>query len=495
MKKILFIILMFSSILVIKAENKKYYHMPVQADYFNNWFSGYPVVTGFFDFNFINKLSFSEQIGGLQDILYCAITAINGEPTKDKSSSEIMKMCMVSDTLYLELCKKKAGKNHYFNCELIQENNDDLPIFNIKAAQSIPFTKNTSSYPEEIRIFSAPGIDFSQYSSYDFVITGNDPLEDQAILQTFANQALFSGMVRDEESPDLIITIAKNTDESISSTYVPPTSQVVQSGSVTTPVYNYITHKHYWITKNRTTIHKTEGYTQTTKTSNVYLEISLLDTKQMLQERSSAPPIVWQMKFNKTFTNPSMQMTDIYNAVASWSTYPFKSYIYSERFYLKKSPSAIWDQKHVITKVFNSDENNDFLQEGDQIIAINGKKELTVNSTGIWNSGRRTSGELPEFSLDEPDGLQRAISYYLYLLSRIYTGVTHLKTEYGNTCEETLLTNNFGGKRSFTVLRDGKKKKVKGVLFPLDNVREYNDTNKSNFNKYFNLCIEGIKDE
>lgn len=491
MKKILFIVLMLSSILTAKAENERYYYLPFQASYFDNWFSGYPVITGLYNFNFIKSLAVPGGMN-LRGLLYCAITAINGMPTQDKSSSEIIDMCMVSDTLHLELCKKEAGEKHYFNCDLVQKNNYDLPLFNIKAAQSTPFTKNTSLYPQEIRIFSAPGIDFSQYNSYDFVITGNDPLEDQAILQTFANQALFRGMRRDEESPDLIITIAKNADESISSTYVPPTSQVVQSGSVTTPVFNYITHKHDWITKNRTTVHKTEGYTQTTKTSNVYLEISVLDTKQMMQEGSSTPPIVWQMKFNKTFTNPSTQMTDIYNAVASWSPYPFKSYIYSERFYLKKGPTAIWDRNHVITKVFNNDENNDFLQEGDQIIAINGKKELTVKITGIWDSGNKTPAEPLKFRLDEPSGLSDAISYFLHHLSHTYTRAAPLRTEYGNTLEEERITNNFGGKRTFTVLRNGKKKKIKGVLFPLDDVREYTDVNKSNFNKYFNLCVEGI---
>lgn len=490
MKKILFIVLMLSSILTAKAENERYYYLPFEASYFDNWFSGYPVITGLYNFTFINKLSFWEEIGGLQNILYCAITAINGMPTQGKSSSEIVDMCMVSDTLHLELCKKEAGEKHYFNCDLVQKSNYDLPLFDIKAAQSTPFTKHTRLYPQEIRIFSAPGIDFSQYNSYDFVITGNDPLEDQAILQTFANQALFRGMRRDEESPDLIITIAKNADESISSTYVPPTSQVVQSGSVTTPVYNYITHKHDWITKNRTTVHKTEGYTQTTKTSNVYLEISVLDTKQMMQEGRSTPPIVWQMKFNKTFTNPSTQMTDIYNAVASWSTYPFKSYIYSQRFYLKKRPTAIWDQNHVITKVFDNDKNKDFLQEGDQIIAINGKKELTIKVTGIWDDGNKTPAKPVKFRLDEPSGLQRAIGYFLSVLNYTYSRAEPLRTEY-STCTENRITNNFGGKRTFTVLRNGKKKKVKGVLFPLDDVREYTDANKSNFNKYFNLDFEG----
>jgi hypothetical protein len=491
MKKVLLIFLIFCSILSVKAENEKYYHMPFEIAYFDNWFNDYPVIIGTYGLNFIKGYITSEELDS-RAFLYCAITSINGESTQYKNSGEIIDMCMKSDTLQLELCKKASGKKHYFKCDMIQENNRDLPPFDIKYAQSIPFERYTGSYPEEIRVFSSPGIDFSQYNTYDFVITGNDPLEDQAILQTFARQDLFKGMVRDEESPDLIITIAKNADESISATYVPPTSQVVQSGSITTPVYNYITHKHDWVTKNRTSIHKTEGYTQTTKTSNIYLEISILDTKQMLQKGQNTPPIVWQMKFNKTYTNSTMQPIDIYNSILSWSVYPFKSFIYEDTFYLKKSPAAIWDENHIITKVYDNGENSDFLQEGDQILAINGKKELIIKTTAIWDDGNKTP-YIRKFRLDEPSGLHRATTYFLFYLSKVYTGTLHLRTELGSTCEETRITNNFGGKRSFTVLRNGKKKTVKGILFPLDDVKEYTDINKSDFNKYFNRFIEGKK--
>lgn len=485
MKKVLLIFLIFCSVLSVKAENERYYYMPFEIAYFDNWFNDYPVIIGTYGFNFVKEFSASESY------LYSAITSINGESTQYKNSGEIIDMCMKSDTLQLELCKKASGKKHYFKCDMIQENNWDLPPFNIKQTQSIPFERYTGSYPEEIRVFSSPGIDFSQYNTYDFVITGNDPLEDQAILQTFARQDLFKGMVRDEESPDLIITIAKNADESISATYVPPTSQVVQSGSITTPVYNYITHKHDWVTKNRTSIHKTEGYTQTTKTSNIYLEISILDTKQMLQKGQNTPPIVWQMKFNKTYTNSTMQPIDIYNSILSWSVYPFKSFIYEDTFYLKKRPAAIWDENHIITKVYDNDENSDFLQEGDQILAINGKKELIIKITSIWNDGNKIP-HIQKFRLDEPSGLHQATTYFLNYLSHFYTGTARMSTKY-STCEEMRITNNFGGKRSFTVLRNGKKKTVKGILFPLDDVKEYTDINKSDFNKYFNRFIEGKK--
>lgn len=261
--------------------------MPIEVKFYDNWYKGYPVITGDYGLNFIEHFAFPDIAESLAFInnsnylLYCAISKINDEPTKDKNPSEIIKMCMDSptDTLHLELCKKIAGTNHFFLLDLVPGNNVNPP-FDIKATQSVLSSKIPRAYPEGIRVFSLPGVDFAQYNTYDFLITSNDPLEDLAILEEFvdvsSNTKFFSGMVRDEQSPDLIITIAKNADESISSTYVPPTSQVVQTGSTTTPVYNFITHKHDWITKNRTRVHQTEGYTQTTKTQNVYLEISVL---------------------------------------------------------------------------------------------------------------------------------------------------------------------------------------------------------------------------
>lgn len=181
MKKVLLIFLIFCSILSVKAENEKYYYLPFEIAYFDNWFNDYPVIIGTYGLNFIKGYITSEELDS-RAFLYCAITSINGESTQYKNSGEIIDMCMKSDMLQLELCKKASGKKHYFKCDVIQENNRDLPPFDIKYTQSIPFERYTGSYPEEIRVFSSPGIDFSQYNTYDFVITGNDPLEDLSLI-------------------------------------------------------------------------------------------------------------------------------------------------------------------------------------------------------------------------------------------------------------------------------------------------------------------------
>ena len=88
--------------------------MPIEVKFYDNWYKGYPVITGDYGLNFIEHFAFPDIAESLAFInnsnylLYCAISKINDEPTKDKNPSEIIKMCMDSptDTLHLELCKK-----------------------------------------------------------------------------------------------------------------------------------------------------------------------------------------------------------------------------------------------------------------------------------------------------------------------------------------------------------------------------------------------------
>ena len=79
--------------------------------------------------------------------------------------------------------------------------------------------------------------DFQKAKTYDYVIVGNDPLNDEKILDAINKW----GMERDTKNPDILFTIAKNADEKISSTYIPPTSRTINTGSTTTAQYNYLT--------------------------------------------------------------------------------------------------------------------------------------------------------------------------------------------------------------------------------------------------------------
>ena len=160
--------------------------------------------------------------------------------------------------------------------------------------------------------------DFSKIKTYDYLIVGNDPLHDTEIL----DKVLKLFLTRDTKKPDILFCIAKNIDESISSTYIPPTSRTINTGSTTTPIYNYLTKTYSYVTQqHNSTIHE-GGYTKNTKTGAVYLELSALDAKRINDKSQTAPPIVWQMTATKNYTNYNFELTKEYLAMASWAYFP-----------------------------------------------------------------------------------------------------------------------------------------------------------------------------
>ena len=160
--------------------------------------------------------------------------------------------------------------------------------------------------------------DFSKIKTYDYLIVGNDPLHDTEILDKVPKPFL----TRDTKKPDILFCIAKNIDESISSTYIPPTSRTINTGSTTTPIYNYLTKTYSYVTQQHNrTIHE-GGYTKNTKTGAVYLELSALDAKRINDKSQTAPPIVWQMTATKNYTNYNFELTKEYLAMASWACIP-----------------------------------------------------------------------------------------------------------------------------------------------------------------------------
>lgn len=166
--------------------------------------------------------------------------------------------------------------------------------------------------------------DFFACETYDYLITSNDPLLDKSILDgiTKAPGFLANGMKRDEKNPDIIFTIARNAEESISTTYVPPTSRTVNVGSKTTTQYNYILKQNEYITtqKNRTI---TEGgYTQETKTADLFLEIAALDAKRVNDSNMTHPPVVCQGTTKRHVVNPTFDYEDELMSYASWYTFP-----------------------------------------------------------------------------------------------------------------------------------------------------------------------------
>ena len=160
-----------------------------------------------------------------------------------------------------------------------------------------------------------PDFDWFYVNTYDFAIVGDDPLVDRAILDKLHIPGYWQ---RDTENPDVIFTIAKDSRESISSTYVPPTVRTINHGSKTTAQYNALTRATEYTTKQNNQTIREGGYTQTTSSTDMFLEISLLDAKRINDPNQQAAPIVWKATFD-AHADVSLNVVDVYKAWATWA--------------------------------------------------------------------------------------------------------------------------------------------------------------------------------
>ena len=247
-------------------------------------------------------------------------------------------------------------------------------------------TKDTS-YEER----SDEDFDFFPCVNFDFSITSNDPLLDKEI---FKNSGL-RWLNRNESNPDILFTIARDANESISSTYVPPTSRTVNEGSTTKVRYNYILHKNEYITtqNNRTIVEG--GYTQETKTIDVFLEISALDVKRLNDKSTTHPPVVWQTTVKRHIVNPStnFSVNDELKAFASWMTFPIVDrFVWAEEtVYAPVGITYSGQNPHIINEVIEG-------SRAEKIGLMPGDKLLKADTPGYkWSAkwvkkGLKTNG-------------------------------------------------------------------------------------------------------
>lgn len=176
--------------------------------------------------------------------------------------------------------------------------------------------------------------DFFSCFYYDFLLKSNDPLLDMEILKKVD---IGDGRrERNEKKPDVIFTIARDANENINSVYIPPSSRTVNVGSTTRARYNYFTKQNDYVTTQRNqTIHE-GGYTQETKTADLFLEIAALDTKKLNDKSISYPPIVWKATVKRHVLNPNFNLNEELNVYAGWMTFPpfdRKAYCDEKRIY------------------------------------------------------------------------------------------------------------------------------------------------------------------
>ena len=160
-----------------------------------------------------------------------------------------------------------------------------------------------------------PDFDWFNVSTYDFAIVSDQPLVDRSI---FEQLSIPESWKRDTKNPDIIFTIAKDSKQSINSTYIPPTVRTINHGSKTTSHYNALTKTtEYTTTQNNQTVRE-GGYTKTVSNSDIYLELAMLDAKRINDPNQQTAPIVWQATFEQHITDPSVNAVDQFISFASY---------------------------------------------------------------------------------------------------------------------------------------------------------------------------------
>lgn len=259
------------------------------------------------------------------------ITEINGLSTKGMSETDFYSILQKSsDSISVSLLRYGDSVRHQkvysltswpevlSKCGITL-----LQINNLKKNASIWGKRNLSERGKDnskLKIYMTEMVD-SDYDwfyarTYDFAISGNDPLMDKTLLEKFAELCL--DMSRDTENPDILLTVAKNADESIQTTYIPPSSRTVNLGATTTARYNFLTQRNDYVTRQNSYTVREGDYTKTTRDVNLFLEITMLDARKINDSLQTAPPVIYQFTTTRHVVNPEFNLDDELIAYASW---------------------------------------------------------------------------------------------------------------------------------------------------------------------------------
>ncbi len=322
-----------------------------------------------------------------------AILSINEDTIRKTGYIEdYHRIMMTTDTLNIKVCYKKHKDWWYYSTyTLVQKNNyngyGDLPVLQRKYIAKLydrtdSRGKRTNAYHpnrllEGMRVQASDTLKFDEISTYDIMVTGNDPLTDRKILEEFCKSGWFRQLIREEENPDIVVTVSKNANETFSSTYVPPSTQVVNTGSYTRPVYNCITRQTSYVTSQQNKYIQSGGYSQDNLNTSLFLEFTILDAKKLNAPGITTPPIIWQMTYTRNVANRNFEVIDEYMSVATWNCFPFTFYPIVEVPFVYLGCEEEYG-KIVSEPVPGSPADVAGLKKGDDIVRFKGKKIRTV---------------------------------------------------------------------------------------------------------------------
>lgn len=245
------------------------------------------------------------------------ITEVNGISTKGWTPERFYSVVdKVNDTVVLTLLRRLRGGDIIKREVTIYTRECDSRLSSLSYTFKGFKGKGEGNKPRDWLFEQRHDEDFDFFfaTRYDIAIDENsdDPILDKNLVKYFQNIGFYE-MVRDENHPDVIFTISRSVDQSITSTYVPPSYRTVNTGSTTTARYNWFTGRYEGsTTREHTRTVKDGDYTVTNRSSDIYLEIAALDAKKVNDPKQTYAPIVWKAVVryhtNKTIESPEDYM-------------------------------------------------------------------------------------------------------------------------------------------------------------------------------------------
>lgn len=411
---------------------------------------GYPMVTKVLK-EYIEPYEISGNAEENQFIeLADLILEVNGKDAKTETAMDAFK---TDSVISLKLLRWPENELYVkFRNWLYNPKNETGDLFTCRVMQ----TYNTSL--PGLRVVKAKDVDFANYKTYDYLIEGDDPLLDEAILDTFVKRGLLSTrMKRDKENPDVVFRLARNAEESISATYVPPTTETINMGSTTSPVYNYITRTTSYVTKQRHRKVQHEGHTEVTNLSKLYLEIVALDASKLNDPNQKTAPEIWKLICSDQKVNDNRPLIDRYKEIAALGMYPFQgddaNRVLDISCGARMIPSTDNKSLVVLEVAPYSPADRLGLHPMDIILKINGKNKFKYKVMSK-NGYSISEDEVPLGTLADKIGFA--------VFCMIKTGLGSYDIDYLQNIEFTALAKM---EQEFLIERKGKKIKLKGNLW------------------------------
>lgn len=278
----------------------------IEVERFTNWAPDYLTI--------INTWNNSGLIPSTSSLkCLSVITEVNGQSTKDMSEEDFYQVIDNANQLSLVYVTKINGVNKQYKQSFTKRKGKLL------ISLSAPTQK-----PTTISLLSDNDVDFFQFNTFDYQLTGDDQLMDKTIMEVFANFLREKGLKRTTDKPDIILYVTKDVNQDIQSVYVPQYTTTTNTGSTGVGVANIFGLKGVNVggsTGSATSVTKETGTMRTNVVADAYLQFSILDARKL---DSKSAPIVWQLTYSEHKTSEIRLLEAVKEWIGRYALeYPF----------------------------------------------------------------------------------------------------------------------------------------------------------------------------